>query len=109
MFQDDLILSLDNISKSWVVDSGASFHATPNRKYVKDYVQGDFGQVYFGDDEPCKIVGMGKIQITLKNGNQWMLKEVRHVPELKRNLISTGQLGSEGYTSIITNKTWKVK
>jgi hypothetical protein len=61
VLQDALILSLDNIIDSWVVDSGASFHATPHRKYFQDYVQGDFGQVYLGDDKPCKIVGKGKI------------------------------------------------
>jgi hypothetical protein len=46
--------------ESSVVDSGASFHATPHRKHFLDYVQGDFGQVYLGDDAPCKIVGMRK-------------------------------------------------
>lgn len=61
-----------------------------------------------GDDEPCKIVGMGKVRIRLKNGNQCMLKEVRHVPELKKNMISIGQLGSEGCTSTFTDKMWKV-
>jgi len=74
VLQYALILSLDNIYESWVEDSRASFHATPNRKYFKDYVLGDFGQVYLGDDEPCMIVGMAKVQIKLKNGNQWMLK-----------------------------------
>jgi hypothetical protein len=48
VLQDALILSVDNISESWVVDSGASFHATPHRKHFLDYVQGDFGQVYGG-------------------------------------------------------------
>jgi len=67
VLQDDLILSLDNINDSWVIESGASFHATSNEKYFQDYVQGDFGQVYLGVDEPCKLVGMGKIQIKLKN------------------------------------------
>jgi hypothetical protein len=43
-----------------------------------------------GDDEACKLIGMGKVQIKLKNGNQWLLKEVRHVPDLRRNIISTG-------------------
>jgi hypothetical protein len=43
VLQDALILSVDNISESWVVDSGASFHATPHRKHFLDYVQGDFG------------------------------------------------------------------
>jgi hypothetical protein len=108
VLQDALILSLDNITESWVVDSGASFHATPHRKYFQNYVQGDFGQVYLGDDEPCQIVGMGKVQIKKKNGNQWLLKEVRHIPDLRRNLISTGQLESEGCISTFTDKAWKV-
>jgi len=43
-----------------------------------------------GDDEPYKIVGKGKVQIKLPNGNQWLLKEVRHVPDLRRKLISIG-------------------
>jgi hypothetical protein len=73
-----------------IEDSGASFHATPHRKHFLDYVQGDFGQVHLGDDAPCKIVGMGKVKIKQSNGNQWLLKEVRHVPYLRKNLISIG-------------------
>ena len=61
MLQDALILALDNTSDYWVVDSGASCHATPHRKFFHDYVLGDFGHVLLGDDEPCKIVGMGKV------------------------------------------------
>jgi hypothetical protein len=90
VLQDALILSLDNIINSWVLDSGYSFHATPHRKHFQDYVQGDFGQVCLGNDEPCKIIRMGKVQIKLKNGNQWLLKNVRHVLDLRRNIISTG-------------------
>ena len=61
VLQYDLIISFENVTDSWVVDSGASFHATLDKKYFHDYVQGDFGQVYLGDDKPCKIVGMGKV------------------------------------------------
>jgi hypothetical protein len=95
VLQDALILFVDNFSKSWIVDSGASFYATPHRKHFIDYVQGDFGQVHLGDDAPCKIVGMGKVQIKQKNRNQWLLKEVRHVPDLRKNIIQQG--------------SWKVK
>jgi len=58
VLQDSLILSLENIIDAWMVDSGASFHATSNRKHFRDYVQGDFGQVRLCDDKPCKIIGM---------------------------------------------------
>jgi hypothetical protein len=87
---DAFILSVDNISESWVVDSRASFHATPHRKHFLDYVQGGFGQVHLGDDKPYKIVGMGKVKIKQQNGNQWLLKEVNHVPDLRKNMISIG-------------------
>ena len=69
VLQDTLILSVENISESRVVYLGALFHATPHRKHFLDYFQGDFGQVHLGDDAPCKIVGMGKVQIIQKNGN----------------------------------------
>jgi hypothetical protein len=108
VLQDVLILYVDNIFESWVVDSGDSFHATPHRKHFIDYVQGDFGQVHLGDDAPCKIVGMGKVKIKQINGNQWLLKEVIHVPELRKNLISTGQLASACCISIFTDKVWTI-
>ena len=45
MLQDALILTLDNTSDYWVVDSGASYHATPHRKFFHYYVSGGFGHV----------------------------------------------------------------
>jgi hypothetical protein len=108
VLQYALILSLDNIIDSWVLDLGDSFHAMPHRKYFQDYVQGDFGHVYLGDDEPSKFFGMAKVQIKLKKGNQWFLKEVRHVRDFRRNIISTEKLGSEVYISTFTEKVWKV-
>jgi hypothetical protein len=103
-----LILSIDNIYESWVVYLGASFHATPHRKHFLEYVQGDFAQVHLGDDAPCKIVGMRKVKIKQKNGNQWLLKEVRHVPYQRKNLISIGKLESEDCISIFIDYAWKV-
>jgi hypothetical protein len=43
-----------------------------------------------GDDAPCKIVGIRKVKIKERNGNQWFLKEVIHVPDLRKKLISIG-------------------
>ena len=48
-----------------------------------------------GDDEPCKIVGMGKVQIKLNNGNEWtLLKDARYILVIKINLFSTGFLNT---------------
>jgi hypothetical protein len=61
-----------------------------------------------GDDAPCKNFGMGKVQIKQKNGNQWLLKQLRHIPYMRKNLISTGKLASEGCIYTFIDKAWKV-
>ena len=45
VLEDALILFVDIISESWVVDSRALFHATPHRKHFLDYVQGDLDRL----------------------------------------------------------------
>jgi hypothetical protein len=51
---------------------------------------------------------MGKVKIKQRNGNKWLLKEVRHVLDLRKNIISTGKLESEVCISIFIDKVWKV-
>ena len=36
------------------------------------------------------------------------LKDVRHIPAMKRNLISTGQLGDSGCLSTFGETRWKI-
>ena len=84
MLQDALILSVENTINFWVVDLGALFHATTHRKYFHYYVQGCFGQVCLDDEKPLDIIGKGNVLIKLENGNQWLLKDVKHVVGLKK-------------------------
>ena len=69
---------MDNINDGWVVDSTTSFHAKPHSKYFQDYVHGNFGYVYLGDDKACKVVKKGKVLIKLQNGKH-VLNHVRHI------------------------------
>ena len=57
-----------------------------------------------GNDAPCKIVGMEKVKIKQRNGNQWLLKNVIHVLDLRKNIISIGNLECEGCISIFIDK-----
>ena len=45
-----------------------------------------------GDDHPCNMEGIGIVQIKMFDEMVRELKEVRYVPQLKRNLISVGAL-----------------
>ena len=63
---------------------------------------------YSVDDEPCKIVGMGKVQIKLKNGNEWLLKYVRHIPSTKINMISIEKLRDNGCLTTFEKTWWNI-
>ena len=40
-----------------------------------------------GNDKVCTIAGKGQIKIWMHDGVVWTLYDVKHVPELKKNLI----------------------
>lgn len=53
------------------------------------------------------VEGIRDVQIkTTRNGSIWNLKKVRHVPGLKKNLISVGQLDDSCHS--ISRGMWKV-
>ena len=106
--EDSLLLTLESVDDSWVSNFGALFHATCHKGYFIDYVQGDVGLGYLGDNEPSQIVGKGKVNIKLQNGNNWLLHEVRHVSRLSRNSILVGKLSDEGCVVTFNDKNWKV-
>ena len=49
-----------------------------------------------GDDHPCNVKGIGTVRIKMFDEIVRELKEVRYVPQLKRNLISVGALEALG-------------
>ena len=53
------------------------------------------------------VVGLGDIRILLPNGSAWLLEKVQHILDLRRNLISVGQL-DEGHAILFVGGTWKI-
>ncbi|BBH04434.1 hypothetical protein Prudu_015575 [Prunus dulcis] len=85
----DGFVNLSSQDTCWIVDSGASFHVTSRRDFFTSYTNGDFGNVRMGNDKLSKI-------------------DVRHVPDMRLNLISTGLLDDEGYTNVFAEGKWKL-
>ncbi|KAK3037909.1 hypothetical protein RJ639_031800 [Escallonia herrerae] len=119
LYQKDLYLPLvgekpeamnaiDDNSKVWYVDSGASIHCMPHRDCFSNYVHGDYGHVTVGNGYRCSIVGKGKVEIKLSNRGTLVLKDVRHIPEMQNNIISVSGLDREGYFVAFGEKQWKV-
>lgn len=79
------------------MDFGCTFHICPNRDWFADYEAKNGGVVLIGNDAQCHVVGVGSVQIKSHNGCIRTLTNVRHVSNVKRNLISLGTLESNGY------------
>lgn len=90
-------------SGKWILDSGCSYHMSPNRKWFTTYEDINGGTVLMGNNHSCKTVGVGSIRIRMHDGVVRTLKDVRHVPELRKNLISVGALDSGGCKIVTWN------
>jgi len=75
-----------------MLDTGAAYHVCPNSDWFSNLENLDGCFVIMGDDRLCDMEGIGTVQIKMFDGMVRKLKEVRYVPQLKRNLISVGAL-----------------
>ncbi|KAD4180550.1 hypothetical protein E3N88_29141 [Mikania micrantha] len=93
---------------SWVVDSGATCHVTSQRDFYTSYTPGDFGSVKMGNSGLSKIVGVGDICLKFDTGMELVLHNVKHVPDIRLNLISAGTLDEDGYHNSFGDGNWKL-
>lgn len=68
----------------------------PFGSYFNEYQEFDSGRVMMGNNSIFRIIGIGNVSLKLHNGSIRVIKQVRHVPDLKRNLISLGMLDQIG-------------
>lgn len=92
-----LTVSNEKSGEAWMLDSASSYHVTSKREWFSSYKSGDFGVVYLGDDTSYRVVGVGDVKFKMYDGNEVLLSDVRHVPGLRKSLISLGSLHETGW------------
>jgi hypothetical protein len=100
--------STDGLNNSWLLDSACSFHMTPYRNWFDTYRLINCGPVRMGNDATCTIIGMGTIKIKMSDGVVRTLEEVRHISDMRKNLISLETLDSKGHNYKFENRIMKV-
>ena len=87
----------------WFLDSGASFHMTGDKYLFTDLDEKDLGvHIEMGDDGRYSATGIGTISFERESGKPFILKDVMHVPGLKKNLISVAMLEDKGYDVVFS-------
>lgn len=107
VYKDMCWATTTDVTGDCFIDSAASFHCNPNRKFVHDYVFWDFENVILGNGKRCKIIRKGSILFKLPNGCQLKLRDARHIHQVKKNLITACMLDREGFV-VFANAKWKI-
>ena len=82
----------------WYLDSGASFHMTGDKELFSDLEEKDLQMhIEMGDNGRYSATGIGTITFEKELGKPFLLKNVMHVPGLKKNLVSVAMLEDRGY------------
>jgi hypothetical protein len=87
----------------WYLDSGASFHMTGDKEFFSDLEERDLKiHIEMGDDGRYSATGIGTITFQRDSGKPFQLKNVMHVPSLKKNLVSVAMLEDRGYDVVFS-------
>jgi hypothetical protein len=88
----------------WYLDSSASYHMTGNKESFSDLEEKDLRMhIEMGDDGRYNANGIGTITFQMRSGKPFQLKNVMHVPGLKKNLVSVAMLEDKGYDVIFSD------
>ncbi|KAE8667838.1 hypothetical protein F3Y22_tig00112368pilonHSYRG00011 [Hibiscus syriacus] len=87
----------------WLIDSGATYHMTSRREWFHHYEPVSGGSVYSCNDYALEIIGVGTIKLKMYDGIIKVVRDVRHVKGLKKNLLSYRFLDNNASEKIATN------
>ena len=90
------------------MDLGATHHTTSNKDVFTSYKIGNFGIMNIGNYSHSKILGICNVCLQTDVRCTLLLKDIRHVLDLRLNLISYIVLDREGYHNSLVGRKWKL-
>ena len=77
----------------WLFDSGATMHVCNNKEQYKTYDESSIEQqVLMSNHNKAKVLVKGTVKVKMSSGKMIILTNVFHVPDIKKNLVSTNLL-----------------
>ncbi|MCO5604374.1 hypothetical protein L7F22_058539 [Adiantum nelumboides] len=86
-----------NTSAEWLLDTGATHHMTLTSSWLRDYkTLARHVQAYLGDNHCLHAIGLGNLHVTLPSGTAIIIRDIYHIPDLRRNILSVTAATSLG-------------
>ena len=75
-------------SPEWWVDTGANIHVCAYASLFSSYQDGGSASLFMGIVSHARVLGVGTVNLKFTSGKTVWLKNVQHVPTIKKNLVS---------------------
>ena len=83
-FRYNSMINFTYENKDWWLDSGANIHVCFDFDFFKNYQKSSGGSVTLGNGSVAPVLGIGDIDLKMTSGKILTLKDVQHVPEVKK-------------------------
>ncbi|KAK4428832.1 hypothetical protein Salat_1183100 [Sesamum alatum] len=100
-------LNGSKMKDAWFLDSGCFNHTCGDQALFSELDEGFCHLVKLGNNTKMNVMGIGSVNLLL-NGINHFVTEVYYIPELRNNLLSTGQLQERGLAILIKEGMCKI-
>jgi hypothetical protein len=83
-------------SPKWWMDSGANIHVCADVSLFASYQVGRTRALLMGNGSRAHVLGVGTVNLKFTSGKTVLLKNVQHVPSIKKNLVSGSMMCHDG-------------
>ncbi|KAA0035651.1 uncharacterized protein E5676_scaffold455G00960 [Cucumis melo var. makuwa] len=106
LIEDELVAMISEVnvikgSEGWWLDIGASCHVYHDLSSFKKYNEVKNKNILLGDHHTTKVAGIGEVELKFTSGKTLVLKDVLHIPEIRKNLVFKYLLNKAGFTQTI--------
>jgi hypothetical protein len=82
-------------------DTSANINVCVDIYLFSSYQCKGTGALLMGNGSHARVLGVGTVILKFTSGKTVLLKNVQHVPSIKKNLVSSSQLCRDGYKLVL--------